>query len=289
MSAANKYKINTCRDINHFFTVRAFKFHKQKILKYKIDIYPVSYVIILFITQIIACLSLSPINALFFSIISLYFMSVPAAFNHHHQHHNTFYQPILNRLLEMILGLQTGITPYMWVIHHNMGHHPFYLDQTRDTSRWKKNNSNEIMGKTEYALFNSFLNGFIEVRRIGKIFPKLYRRYQISRIMYYAIMIILLYLIGLNFFIIVLVPSLIVVYYTIETTWHHHAGLDADNHYFGSRNNISKFFNFRTCNLGYHTAHHIKPGLHWSLLPEFHAEIADKIPPHLIRSIPWHA
>jgi len=43
-------------------------------------------------------------------------------------------------------------------------------------------------------------------------------------------------------------------------------------------------FNFLTGNLGYHTAHHYKQGLHWSKLPELHASIAHRIPPQLQRN-----
>ena len=40
---------------------------------------------------------------------------------------------------------------------------------------------------------------------------------------------------------------------------------------------MHKWYNILTCSLGYHTAHHMKMGLHWSKLPEYHAKIADKI------------
>ena len=36
------------------------------------------------------------------------------------------------------------------------------------------------------------------------------------------------------------------------------------NHLDASRNNVNPLFNFITCNLGYHTAHHKRPGIHWS-------------------------
>jgi fatty acid desaturase len=48
-----------------------------------------------------------------------------------------------------------------------------------------------------------------------------------------------------------------------------------------SRNFVSKFGNWLVFNAGYHAAHHDKPGLHWSLLPAAHAEIAARIDPSL--------
>ena len=44
---------------------------------------------------------------------------------------------------------------------------------------------------------------------------------------------------------------------------------------------MSPIYNLLTGNLGYHTAHHHKQGLHWSRLPELHEKIKDKIPENL--------
>src|SRR5262249_38972172 len=45
-----------------------------------------------------------------------------------------------------------------------------------------------------------------------------------------------------------------------------------------SRNFVGKFVNWWTYNNGYHTIHHVEPGLHWSLLP---AEHDKRIAPHI--------
>ncbi|VAW71673.1 hypothetical protein MNBD_GAMMA10-1029, partial [hydrothermal vent metagenome] len=49
-------------------------------------------------------------------------------------------------------------------------------------------------------------------------------------------------------------------------------------------NNLSPLYNLFTGNLGYHTAHHHKQGVHWSRLPELHAQIASRIPDRLYKT-----
>ena len=58
---------------------------------------------------------------------------------------------------------------------------------------------------------------------------------------------------------------------------------DTQNEFEASYNNLNPIFNLLTGNLGYHTAHHHKMGVHWSKLPDLHATIADKIPQELYR------
>ena len=57
-----------------------------------------------------------------------------------------------------------------------------------------------------------------------------------------------------------------------------HQGCDLTSPYDHSRNFLSPFINFVSCNGGYHTIHHNRPGLHWSELPEHHRE---EIAPHM--------
>jgi fatty acid desaturase len=52
-------------------------------------------------------------------------------------------------------------------------------------------------------------------------------------------------------------------------------------------NRENALFNLLTCNLGLHTAHHMKPGLHWSELPEMHATIRSQIPKHQLLADFW--
>jgi fatty acid desaturase len=82
----------------------------------------------------------------------------------------------------------------------------------------------------------------------------------------------------INAMIVFVVPPAISLFSTCWSTYSHHVGLDTKNPYEASNNVINKWYNFFTGNLGYHTAHHIREGLHWSKLPAFHEEIARLIP-----------
>ena len=68
---------------------------------------------------------------------------------------------------------------------------------------------------------------------------------------------------------------------------HVHADEEAPwNH---SRNFTGRLLNFFLFNNGYHTIHHLKPGLHWSATPAAHRQIAHHITPALNeRSFVWY-
>ena len=76
-------------------------------------------------------------------------------------------------------------------------------------------------------------------------------------------------------------PMVVGLYVTSWHTYYHHAGLHTDDHHHASYNVLHKPYNILTGNLGYHTAHHMRMAVHWSKLPELHAQIAKNIPPEL--------
>lgn len=207
------------------------------------------------------------------------------AWHHHHQHTMTFKSSWLNRLLEQSYALHTGITTHLWILHHVLGHHHNYLDQTKDESRWKRKNGKK-MGTVEYTLnvaATAYYRGYV----VGKRYPALYRTHVIFTLITLAIVIALLWYRPVPALLIFVLPMIVSLLITTWATYGHHAGLESDNDLLASWNNTGKVFNLLTGNLGYHTAHHFKQGMHWSKLPALHKTLEKDIPAHLYRTSFW--
>lgn len=203
-----------------------------------------------------------------------------APWNHHHQHCMTFRSPILNRLLEICYGMHTGMTANLWVLHHNLGHHVNYRDQTKDESRWRRK-SGKKMGVIEYT-FSVTLTAYYRAFLVGKRYPKHQRVYlTFTAVTWALVAALVVYKPWAGFFLFAF-PMFCTVMYTSWVTYDHHAGLDSDEHMAASFNIMNAWFNRLTGNLGYHTAHHYKQGLHWSKLPALHEEIKHRIPAELM-------
>ena len=208
-----------------------------------------------------------------------------SAWNHHHQHAQVFKQKALNRVLELFYALHTGVTTNLWVLHHNMGHHRNFLDQNKDQSRWKRKNGS-TMGRLEYTLsvaLTAYPRGF----KVGKTFPKMRRDFVIFTGVTLLVLIALTIYNPLSALFVFILPMIISLLYTALATFKHHVGLDTDDQFAASYNNTSKLYNWLTGNLGYHTAHHYKHGVHWSKLPALHEQIKAKIPKHCYEKTFW--
>jgi len=207
------------------------------------------------------------------------------AWNHHHQHTKTFHNTALNRILEFSYGLHTGTTTNLWLLHHVLGHHHHYLDQTIDESRWKRKDGTK-MGEIEYTLNvagTSYYRGYL----VGKRYPKHLRTFLIYTLLTLAIVTSLVFFKPMQGMMLFVIPMITGMLITAWATYDHHAGLESDNDFHASYNNMNELFNLFTGNLGYHTAHHHKQGLHWSELPALHEKIKHKIPRELYRGSSW--
>ncbi len=257
---------------------------KGTILRYTADRRPVTYTFIMLALHIVALFMAPTWVAVAlvvpFSIASMFIAPV----NHHHQHFNTFHSTVLNRIYEVALSLQTGIGPYGWVLHHNLGHHRNYLKQRphpeADESRWTRHDGS-TMGRVEYTA-KLVLSHQIDIYKVGQRYPRYWRSYLLMKIPVWGFLAIAFAINPWNAFFVFLLPSFVALVHTSWATYEHHAGFHPTNHYDASTNRTSPIYNFLTCNLGYHTAHHKRPGVHWSLLPKIHEEIKHEIPENMI-------
>lgn len=207
---------------------------------------------------------------------------VISAWNHHHQHRHVFKNNGLNRVLEFFYALHTGVTTNLWVLHHNHGHHRNFLDQEKDESRWKRENG-KIMGMFAYTM-SVVLTAYPRGYKVGKRFPKQQKQFITYGIITFILLMGLIIYNPFNALFIFVLPMIVSITFTAWATFGHHAGLDTQNEFEASHNQTARWFNFLTGNLGYHTAHHYKQGVHWSKLPELHEQIKSKIPDKCFRS-----
>ena len=210
------------------------------------------------------------------------------AFNHHHQHLTVFRVPIVNRLLEVMFGLQTGIMSHGWVLHHSLGHHVNYLDQALDESRWRRDDGSP-MNEIEYALVVGG-TAYARVWQVARRTQRYTSTFVIMTALTLSIVAGLVLWRPLPALIVFVAPMITMLFYTAWATYTHHAGKKTTSHFVASNNILHRGYNIVTGNLGYHTAHHCKPGIHWSQLPALHAAIAHRIPAdcYVSPGLPWN-
>lgn len=258
------------------------------IFKYKEDRWPVFIILALTLIDFALYFTLNNGVLLFcYYLIMIIPKGVICAWNHHHQHLFTFRHNVLNRCLEFFYALHTGVTSNLWRLHHVLGHHVNFLDQKIDESRWQRKDGTQ-MSVIEYTL-NVAATAYPRGYAVGKRFPKQLKPFLIYLAPTFLVVALMVWFKPTAGFFLFALPMVTSLLFTAYVTYDHHTGLSTDNEFEASYNNLSTVYNFLTGNLGYHTAHHYRQGVHWSRLPALHETIAHKIPEHLYqRSIFTH-
>lgn len=249
----------------------------MSVFRYAADGPRVAAFTVLFAADLIAYLKVDhPLLLLLIFGLGILPKAAVCAFNHHHQHVPTFTVEPLNRLLELMYALQTGVTSHTWVLHHSLGHHLNYLDQTKDESRWAREDGS-TMGELEYSLVTT-LTAYPRAWQVGAKYPKQRFTFLWMGLLSLAVVVALVAYRPVPGLIIFGLGPAFSLFGTAWATYAHHAGRSTTTHSVASNNMVQPFYNWVTGNLGLHTAHHTRPGVHWSELPALHDELKRDIP-----------
>lgn len=256
--------------------------------RYAEDRLPIIVITLIFVLDLLVYASVdNPLWLFAWTLVGVVPKGNICAWNHHHQHTAVFKHAPLNRALELMYALQTGVTTNTWVLHHTIGHHNNYLDQELDESRWQDEDGG-VMGVAYYTLWTG-LTAYPRAWTVGRRYPKLLRQHAWMTALTLMVLALLIVARPLAALFVFVVPMIISLFITTWATHSHHAGNPTDSHFVACNNIIHRGYNIVTGNLGYHTAHHYKPGTHWAALPKLHAKIAHKIPDscYLSPGFPW--
>jgi fatty acid desaturase len=195
--------------------------------------------------------------------------------------HNTVHCPIfeqrwLNRVFQLVLTLTYGHPVSSFVPGHNLSHHVHTQTQkdvmrtNKMRFRWNLLNGLFFMFRMAPDIMRADTR-YMTAMRSRK--PAWFRQMLAEYAILYGIYAVLLWIDWKAFLVFVYLPHRYAGWGIITMNLLQHDGCDAESEYNHSRNFVGKLVNWFTFNNGYHTVHHMKPGLHWSLLPQAHARL----------------
>ncbi len=256
-------------------------------LRYKEDIRTILFVTAYFGVAVFTWFSLS---LQWYYLVPLIFANCLLSFFCATIVHNTIHCPVfkdrrLNRIFQVILSFTYGHPVSAYVPGHNFSHHK-YTQTDKDNIRTSK-------ARFKWNLLNQLLFFYImsidilksEMRftkKMKKEKPRWYRQYMIENVLLNVAKIALLIIDWRAFLLVVVIPHQYAAWGIVGTNFWQHEGADETHQYNHSRNFKGKWLNWWAFNNGYHGMHHLRPGLHWSLLPKYHEKyIAPYIHPNL--------
>lgn len=208
--------------------------------------------------------------------LTCFFSFTGAVAVHNSIHCPVFHSSLANRVFQVVLSLTYGHPVSNYVPGHNLSHH-------QNTQKVK-----DVMRTTKMRFRWHLLNGllffpiiglgmlgndkaYFDVQRRDK--RPIYKQMKIEQLIVFTLAGVLAILDFRRWVVCAFLPHLLAKDCIISLNMLQHDGCDEQSEFNHSRNFTSPILNFFFYNNGYHSVHHMQPGLHWSALRHKHEEL----------------
>lgn len=217
--------------------------------------------------------------ALTWIVVTAWACFIASIVSHNHLHNAVFSRAPLNIAFNVALGLARGHTASGIIVPHNLNHHPL---AARDTDWIRPALAGYGLGWIRLVRYVLRASGNMLVQRVQADAPQLPATQRTS--MAIEKIAIAAWVLGLAwsdwqvFLGFNLVPWAGGLAMLVGVNLLQHDGCDPNRPLGESRNFVGAIGNWLFFNNGYHTAHHLEPGLHWSRLPLKHSALRGDLP-----------
>ncbi len=219
-----------------------------------------------------------------------YFALCAGVIAHNHNHSPTFKSRRANGLLNNWATVFYGFAAFNWIPTHNNNHHKFQNAPGDATITWRWSNRHNLLTALPYPFVSMIcqvplIDAYIKKAKREK--PAYYRRLMFDLAVCWIFPLALTLVDWRATLWAIWIPRGFSLYAIIWLNYAQHVHCDPYDDWNHSRNFTGRMANWFLFNNGYHTVHHITPGLHWSLVPAAHAEVEHRIHPELNQTSLW--
>lgn len=208
---------------------------------------------------------------------------------HQHVHKPLTTSKWLNAIVDLGLGVTTGMSAYHWRQQHVLRHHVVGMRAWGEGTKWEMEKYSPLRVLV-YSLrtivpsyFGPLLEAFVEGCLKGRKAPIDFRVAFAEQLFVAAVVWSLIasqpMVYGTMY--------LLVHFFTRMTDHENHVGCDDSSKYGFANMTTNKTYNFVRDNFGHHIAHHISPTAHWTELPSITASIPGGVPQDRITGAAW--
>ncbi|MEL6343474.1 MAG: fatty acid desaturase [Myxococcota bacterium] len=214
-------------------------------------------------------------------VAACWFAFLTAVITHNTVHYPIFRSRRLNKAFQVVLTLGYGSPVSAFVPGHNLSHHT-HTQSRRDVMRTTKmrfswNLLNQMFGALVLGRDIFFADmSYAMAMRAER--PRWFRQWVLEWTVFLAVQLVLLMINPIAYVFMQFIPHIAAATGIIGINFLQHDGCDPDSEWNHTRNLVGAWINWWAFNNGYHTVHHMKPWLHWTMLPQAHAEF---VQPHI--------